>query len=292
MTNEWEEFRSYLIPPAYHVEGKTDRRYLGRFTFEMFESKIGLSRVLTILARGYLFHDVDGGLLGSEPRDRLERAWLALCAWCSMPQEGRSVPEDERIHKPDFSELHGEFPELVDDYGRGWYYRHVHNVVDYTLSQPTRFMKTAVEACKRLADSFDDDWWATGIQMQIPPFKPTTKRQWLLSYTEVLSNALELGPLRIQGVELPPALLATLEQQRPEEFPKALNILPTLVAYYAANRQPDTDWVVLPVTSFNAYFGTTSFSKKYLDMIPEEILVRTPQSYGVSRYRVLPEFLP
>ena len=49
--------------------------------------------------------------------------------------------------------------------------------------------------------------------------------------------------------------------------------------------------MVLPVANFDCRFGDTNFGRKYLSQIPEEIIQRS-SSFGVSRYRVLPEFLP
>ena len=40
-----------------------------------------------------------------------------------------------------------------------------------------------------------------------------------------------------------------------------------------------------------AYFGDTSFSKKYLPKIPTEIVGRS-NAFGISRYRVTEEYLP
>lgn len=120
----------------------------------------------------------------------------------------------------------------------------------------------------------------------------TTRAQWLLSFTEILCNALELGPHRKENAELPPALLEKLECMRPTKIPRELRALPTLISYYIVNRQPDTDWVVLPVVNFDVYFGTASFGKKYLSLIPPEIIERPPQHSGISCYRVLPEYLP
>ena len=68
-------------------------------------------------------------------------------------------------------------------------------------------------------------------------------------------------------------------------------MLETLIAYYAANRPEDADWVVLPVASFDAYFGSTTFGRKYLRAIPQEVIQRDDSGFGVSRYRVAEEFL-
>ena len=59
MTNEWAEFRAYSEQPVYAAEGKKDTRYLGRFTYKTLMGFEGLGRILTIIARGYLFHDRD-----------------------------------------------------------------------------------------------------------------------------------------------------------------------------------------------------------------------------------------
>lgn len=292
MLNEWEEFQRYIETPVYASAGKNDHSYLGRFTFEMFAECTGLTRVLTVLARGYLFHDADGAILAADPRDRIGMAWRALCAWCSVPDNGKLDAKNKWKFKSDFTELHEEFPELVDERGGGWYYRHVHGVVAYTQSHPDAVMESALNRCRKLDETFAAAWRSKAVQCQIPPLAPTTKAQWLLSFTEILSNALELGPLRKETAELPPALLEKLECMRPTKIPRELRVLPTLISYYIVNHQPDTDWVVLPVVNFDAYFGTASFGKKYLSLIPPEILDRSPQHSGISRYRVLPEYLP
>ena len=71
-------------------------------------------------------------------------------------------------------------------------------------------------------------------------------------------------------------------------FPKGVpaEVVCMLIAYYKANKPNDSEWVVLPVASFDAYYGNTNFSRKYLGKIPEEIMERSEQRLGVSRYRI------
>ena len=52
------------------------------------------------------------------------------------------------------------------------------------------------------------------------------------------------------------------------------------------DKPEDSDWVVLPVANFDAYFGTTSFGRKYLKQIPETILERSETGFGLCRYRL------
>ncbi len=60
MLNEWKEFQDYAGAVDYTARNKQDTTYLGRFTFDTILDFEGLNRVLTILARGFLFHNVDG----------------------------------------------------------------------------------------------------------------------------------------------------------------------------------------------------------------------------------------
>ena len=57
MLNEIEEFKAYTDHPTYVATGKRDTSYMGRFTFRTFTEFEGLGRILTIIARGYLFNE-------------------------------------------------------------------------------------------------------------------------------------------------------------------------------------------------------------------------------------------
>ena len=62
----------------------------------------------------------------------------------------------------------------------------------------------------------------------------------------------------------------------------------TVLAYTVANKPDDSEWTVLPMTNFDAYFGTTSFSRRLIRMIPESLFIRErDDTCGVSRGRVL-----
>ncbi len=63
-----------------------------------------------------------------------------------------------------------------------------------------------------------------------------------------------------------------------------------LVAYYLANHPEDSDWIILPVTNFDCYFGDINFSRKYLNQFPQEVIERS-DSFGISRYRVKADYL-
>ena len=283
MLNEWKEFQDYTGTVNYTARNKQDTTYLGRFTFDTILDFEGLNRVLAILARGFLFHNEDGGLVKA-PRERIDYAKRGLCAWCSVPDSKKATPREAWQFGSDFGELHVDFPGLVEENGNGWFHRHVHRVEAFVRENPERVSSSAQKKCSAIEKGFDQAWRDKVIQMQIPLFAPTTKGQWGLRFDSCLAQALELGPLRNEGPELSPALVEQLRTLAPKGV--SLDMVKTLVSYYLANKPEDSDWVVLPVANFDAYFGTTSFGRKYLKQIPEAILERSETGFGLCRYRV------
>ena len=231
MLNEWQEFLAYTGPVTYKADGKKDTSWLGRFTFEALRDFGGLSRILTILARGFLFHGPNGAVLDGEPRGRM----------------------------------------------------------DFARDNPKVVRKAYFETAGELDKKFDAEWRKRVRQFQMPLFSSNADAAWITHFDDVMADALELGPLRRDKVELPEEPRAKIEAIRPEKLPA--EVIHTLIAYYATNRLEDSDWVVLPVANFDCWFGDTNFGRKYLSQIPEKIIQRS-NSFGVSRYRVLPEFLP
>ena len=106
MTNEWKEFLAYTGQPDYSASKKSDTHWMSRFTMKMILDMLGYYRVLTIIARGYLFHEPDGSLKAGDPYERIEYARNALCAWCSVPVIEKSDPQTN------FGALADIFPEL------------------------------------------------------------------------------------------------------------------------------------------------------------------------------------
>ena len=287
MLNEWEEFCVYTGTVSYTAARKSDTTYMGRSTFATLLEFEGMARILTILARGYLFHAKDGALLSGDPRGRIAYARRALCAWCSVPNSDKSTQAWQ--FKTDFSELHTEFPELVTADGTGWFLRHVLNVANFMRTHPEQVRRTSLKYADVIQSKFAAAWRNKVMQYQIPIFSPQTKGAWTLRFDDVLADALELGPLRQEAPELPPELIEKVKVVLPKEVP--VKVVCTLIQYYLANRPDDSTWLVLPVTNFDAYFGDTNFSKKHLPRIPSEIMLRS-SSFGVSRYRITNEYLP
>ena len=268
MLNEPEEFKAYTQFPKYSANGKRDTAFLSRFTFDMLIKQIGLHRVLTIIARGYMFE--------SETPD-IERAKRALQAWCSLPTEKK----DDWKANTNFSKLQDSFPDLVDINGRGWFYRHVHNICSFVKNNPGSVSKTTVSKCDLLRKGFDKEWEKKVFQFQVPIFSNTTIGSWILRFDDILADALELGMLKNKDFSLSDSIS---EYIKTHVAPSARPAAELLVKYYIANKPNDNDKVVLPVTNFDAYFGNGTFSKKWLPKEFDSIIIRDPQSNGVSRY--------
>ena len=95
ITNEWAEFLAYTKEPTYAVRNKKDNGFLGRFTMDMIMENYGFARILTVLARGYLFHNPDGTTKDGDPYARTDDARRFLCAWCSIPDKKHATPKAE-----------------------------------------------------------------------------------------------------------------------------------------------------------------------------------------------------
>ena len=289
MTNEWNEYIAYIGQPTYAVSSGKDTSFLGRFTTDMIKDFKGFARIFTILARGYLFHNLDGSLKDDNPYKRIEYARRALCAWCSMPMKAsrankKANPNADWQFKVSFPEYHEEFPELVDGNGAGWYYCHVHAIADFISSNRTKVNKH-IHCLAERTKQWEDVWADKVKQYQVPIFTGTTRAEWALSFDAAIADALELGALRREAVKLTYEQMAYIERIQPLDVP--LNVLTTIAEYYIANKPYDSDWCVLPVTNIEAYLGSSALGKQYMTRIPAEFMQKKETSYGISMYKVI-----
>ena len=280
MLNEIAEFKAYTEAPTYKRDNKNDNSFLGRFTREGIQGFEGFPRVLTIIARGYMFRN---------GKADIEYARRAISAWCSIPDKDNTKEKEDWRFKTDFREYHSEFPELVSENGEGWFYKHFHNAMNFAISNPDKFTAKEIEKYMIMDKNFDNAWRDKVTRMHFSTYYLKTKGAWILRFDDILSSTLELGELKNKDFELP-------EETKAKIFdfttaPSTAYALETLIKYYYANRQGDTDWVVLPIANFDAYFGSTSFSKKRLTELVKSGAIERENSYNVSRYSVNDVFM-
>ena len=180
----------------------------------------------------------------------------------------------------DFRALSTEFPELVDDKGRGWYYRHVKAVIAFVRSHTEETDQWTQKKIVPISKGFTNDWKKKVRQMQVPVFHYKTKGAWIHRFDDMIADALEAGPLRTEEYPLPDEYVKRIDGLISDD--KLKPVAAEVVRFYLANRSDDTPWVVLPVQSFDAYYGSTAFSKKQLVALPRELIVREYRD-GVCR---------
>lgn len=180
--------------------------------------------------------------------------------------------------------MSADFPELVDTNGKGWYYRHIKNVIRFVRANPDKVSKSAFKKCENISTGFTAQWKKKVRQLQVPIFALNTKGAWTLRFDDIIADALEAGALRTEEYPLPETVISQLEKADTNGIPK--EIITDLIRYYLANKQGDTEWVVLPVANFEAYYGNNNLSKKRLARIPNTLMVRE-NNHGVCRYHII-----
>lgn len=283
ITNEWTEFLAYTNEPTYAVKNKKDNGFLGRFTMDMIMENYGLARILTILARGYLFHNPDGTRKDGDPYEHIDFARRTLCEWCSIPDKKNATPRAEWQFKTDFRELHDEFPELVDENGCGWYIRHLRGIVDFINSNRDKVGKSTIKIADNI-EKLEDAWRKKVIQYQIPLFSEGTKGDLILRFDDVIADALEFGALRCEPISLTEEQGQWLAEVTPKSVP--LNVTRTLLEYYIANKPTDSDWCVLPITNIEAYLGSSALNRMYLKQLIGTVIERKDGRTDACMFRI------
>lgn len=277
MYKEIDEFKAYTTKPVYQSTGKRDIAWLGRFTFRMLLDFEGMGRILTIVARGHLHRD------GTEPYENIEYARNALKAWCSVPEKTKKAPEIGNESEVNFGCLSEQFPELVDEKGNGWLYRHVKSIIKYARKNTDLVSKPNMKHIEALASGFTTAWKKKVRQLQVPAFAPKTKGAWVLHFDDILADALELEPLQNHEVVLSQPVIDQLKEATPKGIPDGL--LPMLMQYYIAHKHGDEEWDILPVSAVDAYFGNNNFSKKWKRMLPKTIF-ESKEAYGICKFKM------
>jgi hypothetical protein len=176
--------------------------------------------------------------------------------------------------------LSTEFPELVDDKGRGLYYRHVKAVIAFDRAHLEDTDQSTQKKIDPISAHFTKAWKKKVRQMQVPVFHYKTKGAWIHRLDDMIADALEAGPLRTEEYLLPDEYVKRIGEVVSDD--KLKSATAEVIRFYLANRSDDTPWVVLPVQSFDAYYGSTAFSKKQLAALPKELIVREYRD-GVCR---------
>ena len=283
MTNEWLEFKAYTDTPVFLAENKQSTAFIGRFAVRMIKQNKGFSRIFTVLARGYLFHNADGTLRTDDPYERIDKAREFLYAWCSLSYE--AVTNKALKFHTSFPELHSEFPKIVDENGAGWYYRYLHSLSGYIKKNKENVTKKLhCFAEKKTLKAIESTWANKLIQYQYSIYNNRSSADFPLLFDTAIADALVLGPLRTEAVVLPDETLQKIKAYGVNAKTERLMI--TLAEYYIANKEPDSDWVIIPGTNISAYLGSATYFEAYESKIPEGYMEKKPEMGGVSAVKI------
>jgi hypothetical protein len=143
--------------------------------------------------------------------------------------------------------------------------------------------KGVVEKVQALKKGFHKQRANKLRQMQVPAFAPNTKGAWVLRFDDILADALELGPLQNRDFDLPEETIQRITELTPKGVPAEASTL--LYKYYLANKEENQKYVLLPQQNFNAYFGNTGFSQKWVGALNGKLIEKKVLD-GVSKYRL------
>ena len=162
----------------------------------------------------------------------------------------------------------------------GWFYAHIRGITKFAKNNKTLISVKAMETISAISKGFTKMWTKKVKQMQVPPFALNTKGAWVLRFDDIIADALELGALRTEEVQLTQSIEEKLKSIDLNGVP--FDVVSDAICFCFANKREDTDWVHLPVANFDCYYSNTNFSKKWLSKIPDTILEREVAS-GICR---------
>lgn len=194
----------------------------------------------------------------------------------------KKAPEAGMEPNVNFGHLSDHFPELVDEKGNGWFHRHVKNIIQFVRKHPDLVSKPNQKNAEKLAQGFTPAWKKKVRQMQIPAFAHNTKAAWCLRFDDILADALEQGPLQDHEIALSQEVVDCLKNQTPKGFPDTL--LPMLIQHYLSPGGEAEEWVILPVSAVDAYYGSTTFSRKK-KTFPKDI-IEFKEAYGICKFKM------
>ena len=151
---------------------------------------------------------------------------------------------------------------------------------------PDAVRKEAVEKAHALKEGFREQWAKKLRHMLVPPFAPNTRAAWGLHFDDILADGLELGPLKNKDFDLSEDVRQRLTDLTPKGVPVETSVM--LYKYYAANKEDDQEYLVLPQQNFNAYFGSTAFSQKWVAALNGKVIEKK-SSEGVCKYKIAPQ---
>ena len=132
--------------------------------------------------------------------------------------------------------------------------------------------------------AIEGTWANKVIQFQYSVYNNRSSADFPLLFDTAIADALVLGPLRTEAV-----VLSNEELQKIKAYgadAKTERLMITLAEYYLANKEPDSDWVIIPRTNISAYLGSATYMESYEGKIPDGFIDKQPEMGCVSAVRI------
>lgn len=137
---------------------------------------------------------------------------------------------------------------------------------------------------RKTLKAIESTWANKLIQFQYSVYNSRSSADFPLLFDTAIADALVLGPLRTESVELSDEVLQRIKAYGVDTKTERLMI--ALAEYYAANKEPDSEWVIIPRANISAYLGSASYVDNYEKKISEGFMEKKPEMGGVSAVRI------
>ena len=138
---------------------------------------------------------------------------------------------------------------------------------------------------KKTLKAIESTWANKLIQFQYSIYNDRSSADFPLLFDTAIADALVLGPLRTEAVVLPDETLQKIKAYGVNA--KTERLMTTLAEYYIANKEPDSNWVIIPRTNISAYLGSATYMESYEGKIPDGFMEKKPEMGGVSAVRIV-----
>ena len=162
---------------------------------------------------------------------------------------------------------------------------YLHSLSDYIKKNKEDVTKKLhCFAEKKTLKAIESTWANKLIQYQYSIYNNRSSADFPLLFDTAIADDLILGPLRTEAFVLPDEALQKIKSYGVNAKTERLMI--TLAEYYIANKEPDSDWVIIPRTNISAYLGSATYMESYEGKIPDGFMDKKPEMGGVSAVRI------
>ena len=258
MLNEYKEYLDYTrdLSPNYHKNNNTTKNtsYYGRIISETIIKKTGFKRILSIIARRSIFHDLKDiskivKINSNNKNKQILQAETALNQWSSC----------EIIESP----LHSD---LIGSSGFGKYYSYLNDLLAFFMnkngykSKYDSINKALITWKNYVADTLTKNFYSTDKKQSIKN-KLGNK---IITFYLIIASALNEGPLLNNCVYIPHKSFEKAVATFETKYYKYVDVFFLMSALYAAKFQKTKDiYQLIELTDVSNWIGTGKIKSQH-----------------------------